>query len=385
MAFTFTCLSGVTEYEKQEMFFMIRTQLGDPVFEVELRDNHLEVAFCRAIREYSHYINQWAMENRISQMLGLPRDTDFTLKFVSNSLYFEKSFAKAYSEQQGMGVNSDRELKTAVINLTAGTQNYEIPAGREVNDVLWYTPSYINYFGIDVLSSNAIQYAEFQASYAGSPLYLVTSLFDKVQLAQSQKLRNKVLSSEYSYRIAGGPNGTKILTLYPVPRPSNDSQTFFQTRTPGTVFYRFYDTLGVAGNPTYSGYTANPGYTGGTGVQGNGLVSSPADAQLDQLNYADLNASSKNWIQKFALAISRQILGIAIRAKFGELPIPGASVTMNGQLMGDLGKEEMAEYREELKGELEKLNYKQLLENNANMQESINKTLGYNAFGIYLG
>ena len=38
-------------------------------------------------------------------------------------------------------------------------------------------------------------------------------------------------------------------------------------------FNKYYDTVGVAGNSQYSGYTANPGYTGGTGSQGNGLVS----------------------------------------------------------------------------------------------------------------
>jgi hypothetical protein len=31
-------------------------------------------------------------KNRLGEMLGLPSEIDFTLKYVSNSLYFEKSF-----------------------------------------------------------------------------------------------------------------------------------------------------------------------------------------------------------------------------------------------------------------------------------------------------
>jgi len=387
MAFQLRCLSGVTDYELQEFYYMIRQQLGDPVVKLELRDSQIDVAVCRSIREYSHYINQWSMENRISQMLGLPRDTDFTLKYVSNSLYFEKSFAKAFSEQVGMGVNSTRELKTDAIALTGGTQLYSIPAGREVNEMLWFTPSYINVFGLDAFANSIRAYSEFGASFAGHSLYYVMPVFDTLLTSQAAKLRNKVRGSEYQYRITGGPSGTKNLYLYPIPSaPKNDTSFgLVGASTPGTVFYRYYDTEGVAGNPEYSGYTANPGYTGGTGTQGNGLVSGPADAQLDWLSYADLNSSSKNWIQKFTLAVSRQILGLAIRSKYGSLPIPGGEVTLNGSELANTAKEEMTEYKEELKAELEAINFKQLLENSSGMQESINKTLGYSPFSIYTG
>lgn len=81
----FTCLSGTSESAKQELFYMIRQELGEPVVNVELADSQLEVSFCKAIREYSTFINNWALENRMSQMLGLPKDIDFTLKYVSRT------------------------------------------------------------------------------------------------------------------------------------------------------------------------------------------------------------------------------------------------------------------------------------------------------------
>lgn len=386
MSFTLRCLSGVTTYEREELYYMIRTELGEPVLTVELDNSQLEVAFCRAIREYSHYINQWALKNRISQMLGLPRSEDFTLKYVSNSLYFEKSFAKAYSEQVGMGVNSTRNLQTDSITLTAGTQVYTIPANREVNEILWFTPSFINLFGLDAFANSNLSYYEFGASFAGHSLYYVMPLFDTLLTSQAAELRNKVRSSEYSYRITGGPNGTKLLYLYPIPRAQTGDASFTAQSTPGTVYYRYYDTYGASGNPDFSGYTANVGYTGSTQwAQGNGLVSGPADAQLDWLNYGDLNSSAKNWVQKFASAIAKQILGVAIRAKFATLKIPADEVTMNGLELGNIAKEDMQNYREELRKELEDLNFRTLLEDNANMQESIYKTLGFSPLGIYTG
>lgn len=386
MSFQLTCLSGVTAYQKAELFYMIRTDLGEPVVGVELDDSQLEVAFCRAIREYSHYINNWFLENRLSQMLGLPKEIDFTLKYVSQTFSLEKTFTQGFSEQVGMGINSTRELKTDAIILTGGTQNYVIPAGREVNEVLWFTPSYINIYGLDVFANSNIAYSEFGASFAGQSLYSVMPVYDTLLTAQAAELRNKIRAAEFSYRIVGGPNGTKILSLYPVPRSNNDTYGNIGSYTPGTVFYRYYDVIGVGGNSSYSGTSANPTFTATTEVQGNGLVSGPSDARLDYLNYAGMNSTSQYWVQKFAMAYAMRTLGLSIRGKFsGTLPIPDAELTLNSADLLATSNDDLTKLREELKLELEKLNYKSLLENNALMQENINKTLTYIPLGIFLG
>lgn len=386
MAFVLTCLSGVTDYDKQELFYMIRQELGEPVVGVEIEDSQLEVSFCKAIREYSHFINQWALENRMSQMLGLPREIDFTLKYVSSNFSLERSYAKAYSEQVGVGADSTRELKVDSIVLSAGTQDYYIESGREINEILWFTPSFINLFGLDAYANSNLSYSEFGASFAGHSLYYVMPLFDTLLTSQAAELRNKVRASEYSYRLVAGPNGTKKLSLYPVPKLPTENYALVGAATPGRVFYRYYDTVGVAGNSSFSGNSANPNYTGGTWSQGNGLVSGPSDAQLNYLTYDELNSNSKYWVQKFALAIAMRILGMSIRGKFsGVLPIPEAEVTLNADLLTTTAKEDMTQLKEELKLELEKLNFKSLLENSAMMQENINKTLGFVPLGIFLG
>ncbi len=380
------CLSGVSDASKQELIYMIRQDLGEPVVGVELRDSQIEVAFCRAIREYSHFINQWALENRLSQMLGLPREIDFTLKYVSINFSLEKSYARAVSEQNGTASNSLRELKKDFIRLSAGTQDYYIPAGREINDVLWYGPNFINLFGLDAFANSNIAYTEFGASFAGHSLYYVMPVFDTLLTSQAAKLRNKIRSSEYTFRIAGGPNGTKRISLYPVPRQPNDGTAMVAASTPDVLFYHYYDTLGAGGNADFSGNTANPGYTGGTWSQGNGLVSGPSDAQLNYLSYSELNSSSQYWVQKFALAYAMRTLGLSIRGKFsGELPIPDATVTLNSADLLATANSDIDKLKEELKLELEKLNFKALLENNAMMQENISKSLRYIPMGIFLG
>ena len=200
------CLIGMTEQQISRIYRRIRRKLGEPVMGVELEDEQLEESLCEAIEEYSSYIHQWGLENRLSQMLGLPSDIDFTLKFVSQNFGFEKSFSRAYAEQvNGLGgVNSMRELKLGNIPLTAGTQDYTIPAGQELNEVLWFTPNFINLFGLDPFANSNIAFSEFGASFAGHTLYHVMPVYDTILTAQAAELRNKVRGSEYSYRVRAG-------------------------------------------------------------------------------------------------------------------------------------------------------------------------------------
>lgn len=311
------CLTGMTVTEKNQIFRRIRRKLGAPVMGVELLDEQMEECICEAIEEYSGYINDWVLRNRLGEMLGLPSEIDFTLKYISNSLYFENSFATQIGEQIGLGANGTMEVKTTSITLTAGTQDYTIPANREVIDILWYTPSFINLFGMDPFSNNNIAFSEFGASFAGYSLYSVMPVFDTIMTAQAAELRNRVRGSEYHYMIRPGADGTKTLKLFPVPRNNGNSVAGPSlgigggAGTPGTVFYTYRDRTGYYGNPNYSGYTANPGFTGTTtnGVvdQGNGLVSGPGDAQLNYINWYQLNSVAQTWIKKICSSTCKRI------------------------------------------------------------------------------
>lgn len=380
------CLTGMSQYEQTKLFKRIRFFLGEPVMQVELQDEHIETAICMAIEEYSSYVNNWVMQNRLGEMLGLPSEIDFTMKYVSNSLYFEKSYSTAFGEQVGLGANSIREVKTGTVQLSAGTQDYLLPAGIEVDQIMWFTPSFINLFGLDPFSNSNIAFTEFGASFAGHTLYHVMPVFDTILTAQAAELRNRVRGSEYSYILRGGPNGQRLLKLLPVPQPGNSNASLGGPGTPGTLFYTYYDKTSL-----YSGNTANPGFTGYTqsqidaGFQGNGLVSTPADVQLNFLSYNQLNSVAQSWVKRYALALCREILGLSIRGKFnGQLPIPGAELTLNKDDLITTGRDDKEKLIAELKEQLTELSYDKILEKRAAIQESINKTLGYGPSGIYV-
>ena len=387
------CLTGMTVTEKNQIFRRIRRKLGAPVMGVELLDEQIEECICEAVEEYSGYINDWVLRNRLGEMLGLPSEVDFTLKYVSNSLYFENAFGSQIGEQIGLGANGTREVKTASITLTAGTQDYTVPAGREVLDILWFTPSFINLFGLDPFANSNIAFSEFGASFAGHTLYHVMPVFDTIMTAQAAKMRNRVRGSEYHYILRPGPDGTKTLKLFPVPRSgtvaaggSANVGIGGGAGTPGTVFYTYRDRAGFYGNTNFSANTANPGYTATTTTeQGNGLVSGPGDAQLNYINWYQLNSVAQTWVKKYAQALAKELLGVGIRGKFnGQLPIPGAELTLNKDDLISTGREDQQKLLDKLEKDLEELSYERIMEKRAMVQESVNKTLSYIPMKVWI-
>ena len=378
--------------QKTEIFNDIKLHLGAPMVGVELTDDQLESFMCNALRQYTSHVTDWFLQNQLAEILGVPNEIDLTLKYVMNTQYFERSWASSIGEQIGLGANGNRELKTGSISLTAGTQDYYIPANREVSEVLWYTPSFINLFGLDPFANTNIAFSEFGASFAGHTLYHVMPVFDTILTAQAAEMRNRVRGQEYSYSIHPGPDGQRLLRLYPVPRNVSSGSTTANlgigggAGTPGTVYYRYYDRIGVAGNPEYSGNTANPGWSASTSTeQGNGLVSSFADAGFYTLNYNQLNRKAQQWIWEYTFALASRTLGLMIRGKFdGRLPIPDAELTLNSAGLTDLFYREQERLFKKLEDELERLSFRKIMEDRASIQENLNKSQSFGPLDIWV-
>jgi len=88
--------------------------------------------------------------------------------------------------------------------------------------------------------------------------------------------------------------------------------------------------------------------------------------------FESINSIGKQWIRRFALALSKEMLG-QIRGKFSTLPIPGESVTLNHSELLSQGKEEQDKLREELKTILDEMTYPKLIETDAQMTENAQK------------
>ena len=58
-------------------------------------------------------------------------------------------------------------------------------------------------------------------------------------------------------------------------------------------------------------------------------ISDFSNAPFDRIIYKLINHVGKRWIQKYTLALTKEMLG-AVRAKFSSIPIPNADITLDG-------------------------------------------------------
>jgi hypothetical protein len=105
---------------------------------------------------------------------------------------------------------------------------------------------------------------------------------------------------------------------------------------------------------------------------------------IGNLPFGNINAIGKQWIRRFALSLCKEILG-QVRSKFGNVPIPGDNVTLNGAALISESKSEQEKLREELKTTLAEMTYNKLAERTANMTDSVEKVLDKVPNYIFVG
>ena len=132
---------AVSTEDRDRIFQQFRTSLGAPVRQIELTDDQLCILLGIAIEDYSQYVQEWLIEHQWQSLLGQNITTmDMAFALSVRTLDYVQQSTYAYSKQVGLQTNGPWELKKDFVSLEAGRQVYQIPAGRQVNEVLWITP-----------------------------------------------------------------------------------------------------------------------------------------------------------------------------------------------------------------------------------------------------
>ena len=130
----------ISNTEKQKLYTQVFHLLGLPVRGVELTEEQMDTFLELSVSEYEQYVNDWLIESQWSALVGLDVDTQsLTRAFTTRSLDYETQYSHSYSKIVGLQAGGDSELKKDYITLSANTQTYVIPAGREINELLWFT------------------------------------------------------------------------------------------------------------------------------------------------------------------------------------------------------------------------------------------------------
>lgn len=357
----------ISTIQRNKLLKQVKVSLGYPMRKFELNEEMLDTLIEMAVEDYSAYVNEWLVEQQWVGLQGVEiEDTDFFNAFTTKSNDFMRSFTYAYSKQVGMGTNAPAaagwELKRDFITTSANTQHYIIPAGREVNEVLWETPPSIDKGIVDPFALSNWQAGGMGWGYMGRPAMYVQPTFSTLLASQDRRTKERILQSELTYRITGIETGEKLLHLYPVPGTRNEIRGRWGKHYAGRkVWYFYYDTTErekcMADNKD--------------------VVKLPSDVPLDVLDFDNLNATARQQVRDLLIAHAKITIG-GIRGFFtGEVGATEKQLTMDYRHLLDEGQTLKTETRDKILDSLNKISLVQLTADRASIAENVNKERGY--------
>ena len=102
------------------------------------------------------------------------------------------------------------------------------------------------------------------------------------------------------------------------------------------------------------------------------------------MEYRKINDVGKQWIRKYGLALSKELLGI-IRSKYGSIPIPNADTTLDGDTLRSEAATEKEVLVTQLREMLEQTSRKALLEADKDESDFLQEKLQKIPYPIYIG
>jgi hypothetical protein len=113
-------------------------------------------------------------------------------------------------------------------------------------------------------------------------------------------------------------------------------------------------------------------------------ISDYSNIRYDTIPYERINDVGKQWIRKYTLALSKELLG-AIREKYSSIPIPGSEVSLDGAALRSEAQTEKELLITQLRENLEDLSRKNQFEQRAAEAQQTQEMLSKVPLNIYIG
>ena len=363
-------MSIINGSNRDKLYTRIKHLLGAPLRSIEIEDEQMDSLLALSIEDYAQYVNDWLIESQWTSLYGLNLDEQsLTRAFITRSLDWQTQFTYAYSKIVGLQAGGDSVLKKDLINLKPGQQIYEIPAGRELNELLWFTRSELDaaFFdpfmgGFGGFGGIGLGGAAGFSQMGTMGNYFVTPAFDILLRMQDINIKRRIISGELTYRVTALPDGKKALHLMNVPGGKFDFGNINHNEY--KVWYWYYET-----NDREDCLSKNPD-----------IVRLPSDIPIDEMKWEELNNPAQTWVRRWFTAYVKETLG-RVRGKYqGNLKTPDSELQLEYDTLLTESKDEKSKLVEELTQRLERLRPDKMMERQAGEAENLNKTLQYRAF-----
>ena len=342
-------------------------RLGFPIMAVELQSGSFYACYEESITEYSAQVNQFNIKDNLLHLTGQATGSNVTHKKVTPTLGRTVTLSKQYGTEAGVG--GDVDWKKGSITISSGSQEYDLNAlfadvsesgaAIEVKRVYYEgTPAMQRFFdpyattGYGTL--NMVEGFGF-GNYSPAVSFTLMPLFEDLLRVQAIELNDSIRKSAYSFTLVNNklrvfPDPEESSTLYFDYINTSDRDTPLQTEYSGSV-----DTISDFSNVPY-----------------------------DNMQYQFINDVGKQWVRKYGLALTKELLGI-IRSKYGTIPIPGSDTTLDGDTLRSEAAAEKEALVAQLREMLEQTSRKALLEADKDEAEFLQEKLTKVPYPIYIG
>jgi hypothetical protein len=360
----------INEPERSKLYKRIRNLLGAPLRGVELDDEMMDSLLELSIEDYEQHVQDWLIESQWTSVYGLNLDEQSVTRALTvRDMKWEDSYTYAYSKIVGLQAGGDWVLKKDYIDLVPNQQIYEIPAGRELNELLWFArpeldAAYFDPFmgGFGGFGGIGLGGGAGFSQMGTTGNYFITPAFDILLRMADIQLKRRIITGDLTYRVTALPEGKKAIHLMNVPGGKFDFGNM--RRNEYRVWYWYYDTY-----DREDCLEANPD-----------VVRLPSDIPLEKLRWDKINAPAKTWVRRWFTAYCKETLA-RVRGKFsGNLKTPDSELTLEYQSLQTEAKDEKTMLWEELKARLERLRPEKMMEQKALQAENLNKLLKFRAF-----
>ncbi len=369
-------------------------KLGGDVLDIELSSSNVYANYEEAVLEYSYIVNTHQAKNVLSSILGNATGTfdhlgefkkgdalssslggvGVELKYPQVRFEYARRVGNAFAFDAGIG-GTIRQY-SASFDTVVGQQDYNLQAivksnaaaggvdyasidtnKRIIIDKVFYkTPRsmwrfYGYYGGLNVVG-NLATYGQ----YADDSTFEIIPVWQNKLQAMNFEDMIYTRTSHFSYEIHDNR-----LRIYPMPVLGEISKMWF--------------TFSVIDDAWTEDSSMKDGVDG---------INNLNTVPFTNIPYKSINSVGKQWIRRFALALSKETLG-QIRGKFTTIPIPGENLTLNAADLLSQAQTEQTSLRDELKAVLDEMAYSALAEKDASIATSINTLKQQAPLPIYQG
>ena len=344
-------------------------RLGYPITAIELQDTQFYACLEEAVTEYSAQVNQFNIRDNLLHLRGQVTSSNFTHKRVKSTLSENIFISEEYGQEALVG--GSLEVKRTAVSVNSGSQTYDLNAlvsevsesgaAIEVKKVHYEArPAVTRYF--DPYAStgfgtyNMLDGFGF-GSYSPAITFVLQPMYADLLRVQAIKFNDQIRKSAYTFELKNNQ-----LRIFPMPTGT------------GSLWVEYVKTSD----------RDNPLRTRFSGSSDDTIVSDYSNAQYDFMVYSNINDVGKQWIRKYALALAKELLGI-VRSKYGNIPIPNAEVSMDGETLRAEATAEKEQLIEQLRENLEQTSRKALLEAQKDESDFQQDTLRKVPYPIYIG